>query len=191
MTRLLPLLAILAPAMGTAGCGPPTLDGRALHGLPRVARAPAAEAERALLSAERDLLAAGQALREARDERRDAAAAVARAEAGHGDVNFARTRLAFLDRVAALREASVLVATRRVDLARARWELAKANVADAHSVPEAVGLDLDAFSAEVDRAAASVETAITAEAGIKRQVAILKKAVHAARVANLKAAGGP
>jgi len=151
-----------------------------------VARAPAAEAERRELSAERDRIEALGAVRTAEDELGDARAALARARSGHGDVNFEQTRVAYLERVRQLRVASVVTSARRVDVARARHEMAKATVADAHSVPEAVGLDLEAFLQEVALTESKVEAAEKDEQGLRTQVTILKKAVHTARVAKLK-----
>ena len=178
--------AVAALAVSLASCGPPTFPGGALEGLPRVARAPAAEAERALLSAQRDRIAAGEAAREAAGELREAKAARDRALAGHGDADFERTNVAYLERVLALRSAAAATADRRIDLARARHELAKATVAYGHSVPEADGLDVETFSAEVVRAGDEVAAAEKDEAALGAQVAILKKAVHTARVAKLR-----
>ena len=110
-------------------------------------------------------------------------------QGGQAGLNLARTRLAYLTQVRGLREAGVTIAVRRLALAHSRWELAKAHVVDDNSLPEAVGLDLRAFEAEAERAAAGVAAAQEAARKLEMSVAILKKALHSARVASLRSAG--
>ena len=168
------------------GCGPPTVDTRVLTPLPRVARAPAAEAERAVITAERQLVGAEQARRKAAEELREAQAAAARADAGHGDPAFAHTDKAYKAQRVEKRRLQVVLAHRRLALAKARHELAKAQVAEDNSLPEAVGIDLEDFREEVEDAAGEVATAERAVDALTQRLAILKKAVHTARVASLR-----
>ena len=169
-----------------AACGPPTVDTRVLTPLPRAARAPAADAERAVITAERQRVAARHAADEAAAALQTAKAAIGRAEAGHGDVAFAHTDKAYKVQVLEQRRLQVELAHRRLALARARYELAKARVADQNSLPEAVDIDLEDFREEVEDAATRVAESDRAVEGYTMRLAILKKAVHTARVGSLK-----
>jgi hypothetical protein len=183
------MLSTPAMAMLVAtACGPPTVDVRVLTPLARAARAPAAEAERGVITAERALLDADEAARKAAREIAEADVAVKRADSGQGNVAFAYTDRAYKIQLLTKRELQSVLAQRQLTLARARYELAKAKVADDNSLPEAVDLDLDDFRAEVEDAAAEVDTSARAVDELTKRLAILKKAVHTARVSSLKQA---
>ena len=181
---------LVSLALQAAACGPPSVDVRVLQSLPRVARAPAAAAERALLAAGRDRTEAADQLGLATLELEGARVDRDAAAAGRRNLLFAQTRVIYQEKVHALRTQLLGVAAARVELARAKHELAKARVVDENSLPEAVDLDVPAFEAEVERAAQLEAERTQAAAGVRKQVAILKKAMHAARVASLQAEGG-
>lgn len=180
------LSALFAAACGLAGCGPPYVDVRVLTPLPKAARAPAAEAEREVVTAERLLADARGEVERAAVEVEEAAAVAARPAAA-GQAAFATTDLAYKRQVLDQRRLVVVLSDRRLALARARHELAKARVVDENSLPEAVDLDLDAFRREVEEAAAAVGQAQRDADTLAQRLAILRKAVHAARVASLRA----
>ncbi len=154
--------------------------------LSRAARAPAADAERAVITAERHLVDATAAGRAADVAVTQAESAVRRASAGQGDAAFAQTDRAYKVQLAEKRRLEVILATKGLALARARHELAKAEVVDDNSLPEAVDLDLEDFRQAVEDAADEVAAARQDVDRMKVRVAILKKAVHSARVTSLQ-----
>lgn len=184
------LVCALVLTLAGPGCGPPTFDVRSLASLPRVARAPAAEAERMLIAARRHEARGESELAAARDATRKARLATERAVAGKGDLLFAQTHQSYLQSIEALRAAEFSRLRERTAVRVARHELAKATVARDNAIPEAVGIDLPAYEEAV--AEARAELAETDEkVKIQRlQVSILKRALHTARVASLKAAAG-
>ncbi len=169
-----------------AACGPPTVDTRVLTPLPRAARAPAAEAERGVITAERRLVDARDAARKAGADLQAAVEAIARVEAANGNSAFVHTDKAYKVQLLAKRDLQVELARRRLALAKARYELAKAQVVDDNSLPESVSIDLQDFREEVEDAATHVAEGDRAVEAFSMRLAILKRAVHTARVASLR-----
>ena len=116
----------------------------------------------------------------------EAESAVRRAQAGQGDGAFAQTDRAYKVQLAEKRRLEVVLAAKGLTLARARHELAKAKVVDDNSLPEAVDLDLEDFRQAAEEAADEVAAARKDVDQMKVRLAILKKAVHSARVTSLQ-----
>ena len=156
--------------------------------LSRAARAPAADAEREVSTAERHLVDVRNARRSADADVAEAEAALRRAQAGNADASFEQTDRAYKLQLAEKRRLEVILAMKGLALAQARHELAKAEVVDENSLPEAVDLDLEDFRHAADRAAVDVAAARQDVDRVQVRLSILKKAVHSARVTRLKRA---
>lgn len=144
-----------------------------------------------MISAERQLVEANEAASQAAAAVDAATSAVHRAEAGQGDLAFTHTDRAYKVQLVEKRRLQIALAGRRLALAKARYELAKAQVADDNSLPEAVDIDLQAFRDEVEVTASAVAEAQREVDDLTRRLAILKKAVHTARVASLRRTAAP
>lgn len=106
--------------------------------------------------------------------------------ASGGDAVFAATRFAVATEGEGVAASRVTWGERRLELAQANLQAARAHVADANALPVAVDLDLPAFAAEVRRCEAAAAEALAAVDARRAKLRILKKAMHAARVIHMK-----
>jgi len=191
-----PLPALLLPALllllllGLPACTPHVDEG-VLRGLSPALRAPAETVRMDLLVEQRALEQARRQEGEAAAGRSAAEQALARTAAAAPDAPLRRAELELARHAAERSRLEVEVAERRVALASARYELAKARLVEEQNLPQAERIDLGDFTEQERRSRAELNRSVLRLTTLGQQEEQLTAAVRSERLRLAGAGPGP